>query len=860
MKQNKDSLHFNYEDLSTILNRESSYIEHLKNDFGKNTVFRNNVEQIASVCTKREISNEGIDILLRNVQAGILYIFFSPQYLKAIESIFPLILSDSFEKEQLKEAVKPVYKSVLLNNNTHSLIFETAVIKLFLEYYDNNKSNISGDVKYFDNALNFLRDSLIEIRNELHSYNIFNRQFHKEIFDKSYIPPKTVLSKPEEMLKKKIHSYYFPYRLFFDLMKLFNTLGSLERELEIISYYEDRTIWSIDDIDSPPHLYYIPFLRDEVKNIIIKTINKNSKQTEEYLKKEENDLDSQINRIKSDLKDDLAAFENNFKKEIDDSLKYPLDVSLVSKINSYIIDFNRKSMASILMSNKLLERYNVLKKKMIKNEQLRNIDYDSLVSAYKNNSNLNTSDVFLSLMAFNDYSRYYDEIFDKHRKYIVKTAKQSFDTLKKAFKEGDKSSEDDLLLMKNILKSKTFSTEFNYDFVKDNFFSIMKSIENDLMTNLLINSVKIYNKEFCRSKIKQKKEIFYITDFLIPHDSYVIFSEESSAVRHFSINNDKFNEIGNVIRKHYSKVVSTLVYDIRGSSLMSSKLNNAQKQTYIMRKFQSGINSTIKKHRGFALKETGDGGIALFFNRTKDIYRNLYKETVSSRNLHIRHSIATGTDINIRESQESSSVAIDCSIEMIKNAEKFIKENYMNYREWFFDVTEKELKHEGVEYALLPPEFKSLFRIGVGIASGTVNKDIDLNINAYGDIDIYGTDINQAQFFSEGRNPQESLLIIDHATLFNLMLNKDFVLDDIDIKPDELLVDFILSSKHVVHNQLKYVGGYLIDFFGLYYIDESDKNKRMAYDYIPDKLSITDNGTLLIKKRPVKLLYKIKSI
>ena len=92
----------------------------------------------------------------------------------------------------------------------------------------------------------------------------------------------------------------------------------------------------------------------------------------------------------------------------------------------------------------------------------------------------------------------------------VEIAKESFNELKNRIKSKRiKSDEDELLLMKNVIIGKSFSTKFNYDFVKDNFLEIMNSIENDIMVSLLLESIKVFNVEFSKSSIKGKKELFY---------------------------------------------------------------------------------------------------------------------------------------------------------------------------------------------------------------------------------------------------------------------------------------------------------------------------------------------------------------
>ncbi|MCK4523798.1 hypothetical protein KAU15_02630, partial [candidate division WOR-3 bacterium] len=472
---------FSINDIDSILSRESKYISDLTFEFGERTKFNRNIKRISSITQKRKINNECFFPFLNSSDTGIIYTIINHSDFEILNSMFPLFITDSIDKSDLKNIIRDLYKKAIETDNRFSLIFELTIIKSFIHHFRAEKKPKYNE-KYFHNALNTLRDTLIEVRNEICSFNIFNRDFHRNILDKALITTNIKFSDSWELLRNKISSYYFPFDYFINLVSFFNTLSSLNREMEIINYFDEKAIWSIEDVSNPPHSFYLPFIRDEVKIIILKTISKKSKQTREYLLKEQQDLDTQLNQIRKDISDDLKNFDASFSEEINSSLHYPSNIHLISKINSYIIDFNRKVMGNILMANKLLARYNVLKKKMIKNEQLRNITYTQFIELFKKQNFIEDTNIFLSITIFNDFVKHYDELFANNKKYILKIAKESFNELKKKIKtKRNKSDEDELLLMKNIIIGKSFSTKFNYDFVKDNFLEIMNSIENDIM-------------------------------------------------------------------------------------------------------------------------------------------------------------------------------------------------------------------------------------------------------------------------------------------------------------------------------------------------------------------------------------------
>lgn len=835
------------------LERESRYIQALQADFSDKGNFRENIQRTSALCKKRNINTDPLLCFVNSSDTGKIYVIIDPNQHEMLKSLFNLILAGSSDRDELKKMISALYKNVMDKDNSLSLLFEISIIKAFMLQFAMNREKTDNPDRVFKNGINQIRDILIEVRNEINAYNIFNRDFHNKILDISQISQSAGSKFEWSSFRERINAYAMPFRLFVDLAEFYTTASSLEKELDIIDFYENKTIWTLDDILSPPHTYYLPFLRDEVKSVIVKTIAKKSKQTRDYLLKEQQDLDKQLTQIKNDISESLKEFSDELTAEVNNSLQYPMNVSLIKKINSFIIDFNRKIMANLLTANRVLERYGMLKKKMILNEQLRNITYEQLMEMYGRQGIIEESELMLAIFTYNSYSGHFTEIFDNYRKYMIQVAKKAYDALKAEAKEGDRKAEEDILLMQNIFKNKMLSKQFNYDFVRDKFNEIMSAIENDILVDILINSVRIYNVEAESDRIKRQREAFFVTNYLLSNKKVFLVSRDKSPMPSGGISGS--DETANILRNNFSKTVSTLVYDIRGSSFMSSKLNNADKQKFIMKKFQSSINNVIKGGYGIPVKETGDGGIVLFSHNAKELYRNIFRESVSTKNINIRHSIATGADISIKETPEAPKQGILCAINMTKAAEKFIEDNYMNYREWFFDVQEKKVLHEGIEYALLPPSFKTLFRIGVGISSGLAKRDIEMNVNAFGDIDVYGSSINEAKVFSGGKDPSSSVIIIDHISLFSLILNADYFEHQNKPEPEEI-ISGIARNSSFVPGELSSIENLRVKFYGIYF-PFRDKDNVMEYDRIPENFDIDDNGRVFYDGQPVKMLYQV---
>uniref|UniRef100_A0A7C6EIL1 Guanylate cyclase domain-containing protein n=1 Tax=candidate division WOR-3 bacterium TaxID=2052148 RepID=A0A7C6EIL1_UNCW3 len=201
----------------------------------------------------------------------------------------------------------------------------------------------------------------------------------------------------------------------------------------------------------------------------------------------------------------------------------------------------------------------------------------------------------------------------------------------------------------------------------------------------------------------------------------------------------------------YKNLVTVLTYDIRGSTFMGTKLQNAEKENEIRNLFQETMLTVIEKFGGLPIKDTGDGGIILFANNNFDIKNQKTKIPVP------------GSVLN----------AVRCGLEMVKESINFVQENIEHYKDWFKEAEDRKIDFEGVTYATLPPVYQSIFQIGVGIASGEYPKEVYLDRNAFGELDLTGMLVRESNFYSKIKSREKSTVICDDATIFNLLLNVD---------------------------------------------------------------------------------------
>ncbi|RKX71758.1 hypothetical protein DRP53_00280 [candidate division WOR-3 bacterium] len=204
----------------------------------------------------------------------------------------------------------------------------------------------------------------------------------------------------------------------------------------------------------------------------------------------------------------------------------------------------------------------------------------------------------------------------------------------------------------------------------------------------------------------------------------------------------------------YRRVISLLIYDIRGSTFMGTKLENARVENEVRNLFNQAMLDVARRFHGYPVKDTGDGGIILFG-------RNIL-ECIEERG-------------KLEEDERAAINAIQCAVAMVDEAEEFVKRNLKHYRDWFKEARIRELEFEGGAFAQLPPEYQSIFQIGVGVVSGSAPREVYFDRNAFGEFDVTGMLVREANLFSKARSPDRSMIICDEATLFSLILNSESI-------------------------------------------------------------------------------------
>ncbi len=232
-------------------------------------------------------------------------------------------------------------------------------------------------------------------------------------------------------------------------------------------------------------------------------------------------------------------------------------------------------------------------------------------------------------------------------------------------------------------------------------------------------------------------------------------------------------DLARTVKENCSQVVSLLVYDIRGSTFMGKKLRDAKVESEIRNKFNKRMVAVGRELGGFPVKDTGDGGIIFFSANSDELYQNCFLPRGEGDVGTIRQAVFWKGRPTISAFTRSAEKAMRCAIDMVAEAQTFVEENLSRYGDWFSKAEETTLLYQGLTYAKLPPQYKRIFKIGIGVASGSADTDLVFGLNSFGDLDVTGNLVRDANLYSKVRAEKGSIVLCDGTTVLNFLLNME---------------------------------------------------------------------------------------
>jgi len=294
----------------------------------------------------------------------------------------------------------------------------------------------------------------------------------------------------------------------------------------------------------------------------------------------------------------------------------------------------------------------------------------------------------------------------------------------------------------------------------------------------------------------------------------------------------------NVLR--FKDLVSVLVYDIRGSTFMGARLKNAEKESAIRNLFQESMLFVAEKYGGIPIKDTGDGGVIFFARNHYDIK----------------------DEKTLRPEPGCMLPAIRCAIEMVQEARLFVQRNIHRYGDWFREVEEREIDFEGAAYAKLPPSYQAIFQVGIGIASGHHPHEVYLDKNAFGEHDLTGMLVREANLYSTVKAKGKSTVICDDATIYNVLLNVDrfSFLSEAGLRIDPVQLNIQQGLEYWIKQRASR-RGFILDLYKIFVarfgreIADTEHLKIVLND---DSIVINESGDYKIDKvEGSKMLFEI---
>jgi uncharacterized protein (UPF0335 family) len=636
-------------------------------------------------------------------------------------------------------------------------------------------------------------------------------------------------------LEKDLKKISFSTNIFLLIHK--SIIGARAESLlpDFISNIERLAFISLKDVLKRIPSVYLYYLSSESYTKLIKKIVTMIRDMKKKLEEELKNIDLYSLRMKEQLQELYLEIVDGLKDVVETEVEKGSDINKVTQKTSNLLSrLDRLFLGNIYHLRDYQKRREEIKQFLQQETDLGYRDEDDILNRRKK-----VSEIYDEYMFFNKFG----VLTEEENKIFEKNLIQEFEQLYR------KKSRD-LSLLRKFEKKGLLSIQLEFDSIKEKYNSFMKEIiVPQHLSKCLINIVN-YLPPIKKEPQRVKNDLANLK----------ILSLEGKNILRLAKNNRNYSK--NIVDfvEAFRKCITILIYDIRGSSYMGIKLHNAVQEQKIKYKFAKEMAGIVKKYDGFLLKDTGDGGLVWFSENSGSLYKHLYTESTTGRGMKLRHSIFSGAEFDLIPSVDSAKKAILCAREMVKRAEDFIRANFMHYREWFADVTERTLELDGITYSLLPPEFKSLFRIGVGIASGLPDRDVVLAANSFGDPDLVGPILSDAHLYSMERQPGGSVIICDLPSIVNLILNIqqfEYPVEESDFDKYIKLVEDMRKENHGYKLSDHKIS---VELKGIHILEELDKKKALVGKK-PSELLIDENGNFYNEdKKKIKLIYEILGI
>lgn len=872
------------------------YMDVLRQTFGRRENFSRLLNSVEEFVRVKGIGSKGLEILKDHLPWGTIYVEFSSKIMEEITQLVRSLLAAS--KEVVREGEKSIawtkwkgsikgkveillmklYEDSIREEPRVALIFEIGYRKFVGEVAEDvwkemeNPEIVNIKKMILERFSEEISSLLRTVRNRLCGRYGFDTQIQEKVLDRSSIFGMELRKATFESFAFHLREYNLTPKLVEGLFSVFYGESISQAEEQIITNLKTKTFTKLDDIIKS-FQNQLPYVSERAPADVRSLVMKKAKDVENSLDKELSEVRTYIQKVRKQTQDSITKSIDEVKNTITQGFSSDSVIGLSEKVMDSLVSLEKTISGQITYLQDLERKEKSLKGNLDKAKEIGKISLEEVTKTMLKEEGKTPGFLYEHLLRFyelrqtlsGEFSRIWERkpreiascIKDEIQRHSleINAAKKMLERFKgkeesspkerRELEERIKQNELDISLLSELENVRGLTRAYAVEQVVTGYVQFMNNVvEHFAMGKILEDMVRVWNPKrkgdtWVEERL-QLEEAKYVSLEMAEKGLLYMFSDEGKKGG-ISDSVHRKEEIGERISRTFSRTATVMVYDIRGSTFMGAKLHNADKEKEIKNKFSSIMANIAKRAGAFLLKDTGDGGIFWFSDNSRDVYEKIYREISIGKSLRIRHSTGSKGDIGIVMSTDSARKAIEAAVEMVAAAERFIEENYSHYREWFKEAKEKEILYEGIPYAVLPPEFRSLFRIGVGLASGKPGKDIAFGLNAFGDPDLGGISVSEAHLYAGERDPLSSVIIADSHTVFNLLLN----IEHVDEKESGLFLESLGVS-------VKRIGYHLAPK------EEIPKKEGLSFKDKDEKILVNETGVLYDEnKSSIKILYEI---
>lgn len=849
---------------------KNRYLQEMRNLYSKEEFYNGCVTEIINFLKEKNLPRESINELLKN--DGIIYVQIDKSLRDMVHKLVLYLLTaiqkgkENIDLSSYKNDLIEIFSKFLDKKKDAALICDIALRNLLVEEVGEClKRTLMSDVekkellKVFSTVINNFQTGVRLRLAKKYKFDVF---LAAETLSMAPLYPGSLSDISIHDLEQYIVEAGLSLNLFENVHNLLHHLVQNRIEENLLEEIKRKNLTSKAEIPKIINLP-VPFISSETLKILKETIRKKSKDPITTLTENLHRVESEIEQKKNNLDSILSS---QFLK-----VKDAFSVSDNSLSMERQFDYARRNITKLGSALRNLQRERNVHETKLKN--LRSLSDISEAGIEGLLTKTRTSGLEDYLLVFS----LLQQTFGKKLTDLPSDVLASFDSLIKDeilrleanLKEKfDKIRDRELAQIKGLIREKRFFKKtYDSEGLKNRYIKIFENvIAPSVVTKRLEALVRIWPPMVAdlSNKGSLLDEARYIGEEL----------EFNDRLYHLDLkDNEEFNieepseELRRCIVDNFTELVSVLIYDIRGSSFMGNKLKDASVESEIRNKFNIKMLDVASDYGAFALKDTGDGGIIFFSANSNDLFNNCFDFDDSS---HLRVG-KTAKESVLVPSADAAKRAVGCACDMVKMAEHFVHENLKEYARWFKEEKDRKLIYAGVTYAELPPEYKKIFQIGVGISSGKPHRDVYFDINSYGEFDLTGNLVREANFYSKAKDPQHSVILCDSATLLNFLLNiekfepeeeetgtfSELATDRLDEMLRSEVKKFAVLKKEKKGYKFKTMGVY-IEKIGLAIVYDKKRYEPLILQLKNPNVKITDSGEFIVEKiGQVKFLYEV---